>query len=465
MSVELLTRPKVDTAKFEGKVLDWNLIGSVKYISGIMRYGRLRQFVEADIFSIDSPEGEQRQLNERKVKSLVKAMKAGKYVPTTFSIGTRPVHRDRLEYTETKKNVSLILEEGEKAPLLDANHRKEALERIRAEGGNTTRAVDNLYIPYIMYLDGDTREFFLALQDGLPVNKAHMFSLRTQNDFFDNKVKGFYQLGNDAAKILHNDSYSCFGEQIRFDSSSTKYRLSIVTLMTKKETDLIFSLYGGAKIAIQHKKDARWLASMVNEAYNALTATDESMALMGQGKLLQPAPDGKNIGSYYMIALGNSLAARCWLKGIDEPTEEDLELLMETAIANLDKDASMHTTGKPKYTPYHEFAQDFFADLEPSLAEQAEMEDSETDISTKMLAFHKGIPVPLINCLSASTFGVEKMVKPKLKRKKGRKATSGIKIEVEAENEEEDEVVRPSVHVDDPDFDEEDNLKERGETE
>lgn len=459
MTTAVLTQPKADTAKFEGKVLDWNLIGTTKYISGIMRYGRLRRFVEADIFSVDSPSGEQRHLNERKVKSMVKVMKAGKFVPTTFSIGTRSTDRDRLEYTETKKNVSLMLEEGEKLPLLDANHRREALERIRAEGGNTTHAVDNLHIPYIMYLDGDTREFFLALQEGLPVNKAHIFSLRTQNDFFDKKVKGFYQLGNEAAKILHADTHSCFGEQIRFDSSSTKYRLSIVTLMTRKETDLIFSLYGGAKIATQYGKNAAWLASMINEAYNSLTATDESFALMGEGKLLQPAPDGKNIGSYYMIALGNSLAARCWLKGIDAPSEEDLELLMETAIDNLDRDAATHTTGKMKYLPFHEFAQDFFADLEPSLAEQEEIKESETDISEKMLAFHKGIPVPLINCLSASTFGVEKLVKSKLKRKKRGKATSGIQIEVENDEGEDDEVVKPRIHVDDPDFDEEEDLE------
>jgi len=453
MDSVVLEKPKVkkDTAKFEGKVFNWNVSGERKYILGAMRYGRLRQFIKADTYHITNTDGEQRDLNPRHVKKLQETIISGKYVPTVFSLGTKKNHRDSLQYTDNGKNVSLLLELGEKLSLIDANHRYAALENIRSEGGKTTLAVDNVHIPYIMYLDGDKKQDFLALQEGMPVNKSHIMSMKITNGLMDKNHSEFYKMALETAKILHSNNNSPFKNLIRFDSKPGKlYSLAITTLATKKATDLIFSLYGSAKIAIQYGKDAEWLANMIDNAYYALIDTQKGAALMADNKLLKPAPDGAKIGSYYLIALGNSLAARCLLLGTDDPDEDDLKLMVDTAVDNLNLDASSHTTGKNKYTPYFNFAQDFFADLQPSIEDMDEMNEEELDISPKMLGFHHGIPTILINCLSPSTFGVSELPKQKKERK-----TKAIAKMPDEELTDDEEYCKIKTHVDDPDFDEE----------
>jgi hypothetical protein len=444
MTEQEKTAVRLKPQKFSGQVLNWDLVDKKnrQYILGAMRYGQLRNYIKADVYSSATGLGEQREPVERHIKVLKNAMSEGKFVPTPFSIGTRKIHRDSLVVSEQGKKVELFVNEENKLPLVDANHRFEALERIRSDGNPLTRrAVDNLRIPYILYLDGDPRDDFVVLQAGMPANKAHMLSVRIETGMADDKDGPFFKMAKEAAQLLHETDGSFCKNLIKMDSRVSKLPISLSSLCAKGASELAFSLFGFAKLATKHKQDAGWIAQCIDLAYNAIKDDAEASKLLEDDKVLCPN-GGVKVGTTFIIALGLAIGARAWLNKREDPSEEDIDLMVSASLSNLNVIRKGNSSSERKRILYHEFLVDFFSDME---------DDGESDIG-----FHDGVPVYLINLLQPSTFGVSKL--PKAPKKKGRKpkATSGIVVEVTDAELEEEEGIEAELACDDPDFAEED---------
>lgn len=403
--------------KLSGKVLEFALGGKTrKYILGAVRYGHLRNFTVSEPFDARTGVGEQRMVIPSHAKHLKKEMTSGSYVPTTFSLGTRIKHREAVSVVDGV--ATLEVSDKNKLPLIDGGNRTEALENLRSEGGALEKVIDNLHIPYILYLDGNTREDFVALQAGKPVSRDHMLSVRISAGLVDHKQAPYFNIATAVAQILHTDKSSFCHNLIQFDSSGTKLPISLNSVCTKGASDLAFSLYGGAKIAVNYKKDAKWLAKCILLAYKSLRDDPDGSSLLEKGNILAPVPEGTNAGTSLIIGLGNMLAARLMFRQTEEPDQTDLDLLVGYAAEHLNVKTRGNTSADSKRSLLNNFVKDFFYDLVAKPTDEEDV-DENIDVPTKAVGSHEGIPVPLIRLLSPSTFNVSKL--PTEPRKRGRK--------------------------------------------
>lgn len=408
-----------ETQKFTGKVLSFTLGGTNrKYIVGAMRYGYIRKFTVSEPFNAKTGQGEQRAVIESHAKQLKKTMVNGTFVPTTFSLGTRQHHRDEIEINDGI--ATLVVSEDNKLPMLDGNNRSFALELIRSEDALTEKVIDNLYIPYILYINGNTREDFIALQAGKPVSRAHMLSVRIATGLIDEKHAPYFSIAKDTAQILHTTKDSFCHNLIQSDSNGAKLPLSLNSLCSKGASDLAFSLYGGAKIAHNYtddkgiSKDGVWLSECILTAFRAIQRDNKASYLLERGNILAPIPDGTKAGTSMIIGIGNMLAARLMLKQTEEPEDSDIQLLVDCAVDNFSVQTRGNTSADRKRELFKGFASDFFSDLIINSDDKPDYDD----IPAKTVGGHEGIPVVIIRLLSPSTFNVSKI--PSERKKRGR---------------------------------------------
>ena len=425
--------------KIAGKVLDFDVSGfSRKYIVGAMRYGNMRTVVGAETFDSKTGQGEQRAVIAAHAKKLKRDMALGKFSPTTWTIGTRDFHRKAIK-VDKNQMATLEVDEKNKLPLLDGNNRTEALELLRVEGGAMQRTVDNQMIPYLLYLDGDTREDFITLQAGRPVSRDHILSVRISTGLVDSKFAPYYAVATEAAQILHSEVESFCHNLIQFDSKGVKLPLSLNTLCSKSASDLAFSLYGGAKIACHYLKgesvenQAKWLSKQILEAYNVIKGSPSISKLLENGYLLSPIPKGTKAGTTMLLAIGNMLAARLMLTDKKEASEDCLDLLHECVETNLGVLIRGNSSADKKRELFNPFCVDFFEDLVATSNKEtiSEDEDDEIDVPKKYIGGHEGIPIILITLLSQSTFNVSKI--PSEGKKRGRKKKQAEALTPEGE--------------------------------
>lgn len=430
------------THKFSGTVFTSGLGGSNrKYIMGNMRYGNLKKFVEPKLFDAKTGQGEQRSTKTRRVNHLASEMDNKRYSPDTFKIGTYDNHRNNLIID--KNHVTLEVDENDKLPLLDGGHRSAALDKLASEGGEKEVIANNEQIPFLLYLDGDPKKDFVNFQEGEQVSKDHMLSVKIINGLLDAKTAPYFTIAKETAQILHTSVDSFCHNLIKFDTSSgSKLPLSLSSLSSKRASTLIFSLFGGAKIAVQHGKDSKWLSDCIIKIYSYIKENEPQ--LLQKGNILCPEPDGTKAGTTLLIALGNTLAAKTWLKHLNDPTNGDVEDLVSLAANYLARPVKGSTSDDAKRLIFKDVVVDYFSDL------------AAEDDDLKRVGVHHGIPVALISLLSPSTFDVPKLpVKPKTKGRKPKAVvTEAITYDEEEDSDSELDIEsdnRPVSSYPDPD--------------
>jgi hypothetical protein len=166
-----------------------------------------------------------------------------------------------------------------------------------------------------------------------------------------------------------------------------------------------------------------------------LEQDDEAAELIQGDHILTPEPNGTRAGTSLMIALGNLLAARLWLKQATEPEDEDLDRLVDSVVKNANLAITDNTSARAKRAIIRHIAVDYFEDM-INIVDDNKDNDVEINPPTS-IGGHEGIPVALGKLLSFSTFGITKPESPKkTKTRKPRKSPTKIEVEDTPEPEE-----------------------------
>src|SRR4051812_30513731 len=158
--------------QFVGQVFDFPLGPKPRqFVIGAVRFGNFRKFAKVKVFNAKTGEGEQRDTVKKQATKIRNAMLTGKYSPTTFYVGTGETHRQSVVVQDGM--ATLTVKENDPLPIVDAGNRTAALEMIWDEDKSLRTIVDNIFIPFLLNLNGDTKEDFVNYQEGLPVSKDH----------------------------------------------------------------------------------------------------------------------------------------------------------------------------------------------------------------------------------------------------------------------------------------------------
>ena len=406
--------------RLEGQVFHWNLGGVDRpFINVTLPFRTARALFKPDIYSALSGQGEQRAHYEPHVRKLAYDMSEGAFTPCGITVGTRQKHRDALQYAG-ENNSLVLLECGPDTPplpLLNGNHRYGALNKIRERlmeelqdkcGEPNERfeeiqaeldLLDNLPITAMVLLNGNTKDDFLNLQKGKPVDTSHILSLQIQQHLVSDKDAPYYELGMRVAKLLYKREDSPFHNKIRFDTRTNEKtlltRLPINTLMGKGGSDLGTSLYGLAKIVkgVEPADDKMKAEDVADLFVNCLNVVKEfSPEVFELGKVLTPPPEGTKGSATMLVGLVNIYA---YCLGTDSFNENDFvgavkEVLNEEVDGNFSGPIKRKLLGK--------FAKAVFKNVD--------------------VPKHSGVPVRLIELLSASTLGVQPLPKKRGRPKK-----------------------------------------------
>jgi hypothetical protein len=338
-------------------------------------------------------------------------------------------------------------------PIVDAGNRTEALHVIWEEDKSLRTTIDNIFVPYLLNLNGDTKEDFINYQAADPVSKTHILSMQIVSNMMDQQTAPFFKMARDVAMALHTNSESFCHHLIQFDSSGAKLPLSFNSLASKKDQAL--SLYGTSLLTQKNKKDSAWAADLLVEAYETLSGNMDTATLLDQGNILSPVPDGTKAGTSLLIGVGNMLIARMWLAKRENPTQEDLDLLVVCADENLREPTRGNTSADKKREIFHAFCETYFYDIL-----EAKHEDDMDNVGG-----HEGVPVPLINLLGPGTFGVSKLPSVNAagkKRGRPKKTTPAAPVENEPKKDEKERGVPSApVRVDEPKVDNEDPVDKK----
>lgn len=394
-----------------------------RYLVVTVDFNTAKQIFSADRYRAETGVGEQRELVTSHVKTLRKEIEDGNFTPTSISIGLRS-QQEGVTLVEENGFATLTLADGATLPLLDGGHRHSALEFL-FEQEAYKEEIGKSSVTALVLLDGNTKKDFLNLQKGRPVDKSHIHSLSVQEKLLKQQDAEMLTIAYDAAKLLNSDAQSPFHKQIRFDSVGVS-GIPISSLSSKGASDIATSLVGGAKIAIEFKKDAAWLAKQIVTAYIYLK-DGGAKELLERGMMLTPPPEGTKGSATMLIGVGNMLAARVALKGNTSAESIDVQTLVKTAKETLGRPVNGNFSGPTKRTVMGAFAEAFFADI-------VTKEDS-----------HFGVPKKLIKLLSVSTFASPKMEKEvvqkepkpvvvKVKKEKAKKAETAPVAEPEKDD-------------------------------
>jgi hypothetical protein len=402
--------------KLTGGFSEWTLCDRKRQYGTVQNlpFCEAREYIVPVCFNGQTGFGQQRDIVESHVRRLKKEMEAGTYTPTNISAACSKKHRSALMLNN---DGTFVLSVSSADPLLhtDGGHRFAALQSMvkeleekveKAEGEEKEQLsrwleqARNVPVTVTVYFDGNPAEDFVRLQQGRPVDAAHLLSLKVQHKVLDNPA---VRVAFEVAKVLHKQKDSPLHSLVRFDSRG-KLPLPVSTICSTGSSDIGTSLVGLARVGQMgdNPKEAAWLANAVIAATQALQK--EAQALLDHGKVLAMMANGGKKGSTTMlVGLGVVLAYRMVVLGHSQPTEEDLTRLVQTANNKLNESVNGNFSGPTKRKLLGLFAQDFLADLTGPK--------------------HCGLPVTLLRTLSPSTFGVEPLPKEKKRRPKATKGT------------------------------------------
>jgi len=97
-----------------------------------------------------------------------------------------------------------------------------------------------------VYFDGDPAQDFVRLQQGRPVDSAHLFSLKVQQQMLGDAA---VQAGFQVARLLHKQEGSPLRNLLRFDSR-VRLPLPVSTVCSTGASDLGTSLVGLGRIGL-----------------------------------------------------------------------------------------------------------------------------------------------------------------------------------------------------------------------
>jgi hypothetical protein len=428
----------------QGEIQAWDVGGvNREYIVVTLPYGVASQIYKTNIYSAKSGLGEQRQEIETHVKKLQAAMQAGRFTPTSVAVGTKSSHRKSIQFSELESGeqvrirmaeLTIDLDKSEPLPLIDGGQRFGAMKRMHksADSEEARKAIEMLPVTAFIYLDGSTRDDFVALNQGKNIDAAHLLSMRVQQKALSAQDMPYFKLAIEVARLLNEDADSPFYKQIRFDSRGIA-PLNINTLCGKGKSDIATSLIGLAKIAIDGPHgadgplDAEALAGVFQTAY--MTIKEQAGDLYQPNKVLTPPPDGTKGSATMLIGVATLYTYRLALGDKDEDVVQ--QELVDAAKESLDDMILGNFSGPYKRECMGAFAKAFF--------------------KLCSVEKHHQVPKELVQLLSPSTFGLPKIPKekkpkapPKPRQKKGTKKV--IKTEV-TETITGDVVVDPNVKV------------------
>lgn len=390
-----------------------------EYIVVTLPFSEARKYFSTEIYQADTGFGEQRELIESHVKSIKQEIIDDNFTPTSVTVGLRDLQC--LSYEPQEQNiVSLKLSEDTTLPLLDGGHRFFALE-VLYKDEKYRKDIGDSAITALIMLNGNTKKDFLNLQKGRPVDKSHIYSLSIQENLVKSEESATLTLAYDAAKILNEEEKSPFYKQIRFDSRRVS-GIPISTLSSKGASDIATSLVGGAKIAIENQKDAKWYADCIITCFTSLKS--HCSELLEPGMKLCPPPRGTKGSATMLIGIGNMLAYRIIKRGDNFAIDKDIEALISSAKRTMSEQVRGNFSGSFKRDLMRDFTKLYFSDI------------------CVYSELHYGIPIVLIKLLSASTFSLPKLGKNKKKKtsksKKNEKEEKRLKdLEKQVENEKE----------------------------
>jgi hypothetical protein len=398
-----------------GKVEEFGLQGKKrKYLVVSLPFKEAKDIFSAERYRAGTGAGEQRELVMTHVKSIRKEIEDGNFTPTSVSVGVR----ENVEVVNKENGqAEVTICDGVTLPLLDGGHRFAALDLLYTKDEHK-EDIGNSTVTALVMLDGNTKKDFLNLQKGRPVDKSHIHSLSIEEKLVSSKDVEVLTLAYETAKLLNANEQSPFYKQIRFDSCGVS-GIPIATLSGKGASDIATSLVGGARIALQGGKNAEWLAKCITIAYSFLK--EKSKSLLEVGMKLCPPPQGTKGSATMLIGVGNLLAFRAIMRGVEFPEVTDVDKLCLSALKTLDGQIKGNFAGPTKRTSMGNFAEDFLADL---------VNESNN---------HYGLPKKLIEVLSPSTFAVPVLPKEKVVKVKPEK-----KVKVKKKDKEEDvELLEP----------------------
>ena len=375
-----------------GRVHTWHMGDKRQYLQTVLPYGVARRVLRSESYDHHTGHGEQRAEVPTHVSDLAEAIRDGTFTPTSLAAGLRPAHRVNL--SQNGDDVSLEVFLDQPLPLTDGQQRMAALRKLRevAERQRDARMVeriDDLPLPIVIHLTGDTQRDFINLQLGRSVDPALLHSLRIrQGMFVDNDLM---KRANDVATLLHTSTDSPFFKQIRFNATSHA-PIPVTTLAGRGASDASTSLVGMAKLAnFAGIQDAKPLANIIISLYQHIRKLPGLAPLLSVGMPLAPPPEGGRGQATCWV--GVSTVCLYWLKanGRTDVTPRMLEKAGESAALTMGVACDMSI--QAKRATMREFAKVMLEDVQ--------------------VEKHGGIPVELLQVIAPSAYGLPSLPKPK----------------------------------------------------
>ncbi|OJW23007.1 MAG: hypothetical protein BGO49_28140 [Planctomycetales bacterium 71-10] len=316
-------------------------IGGREYVLVDLEYVQARDILKAEAYNPQTGKGWQRELNEDKAGKLVAAMRGGHYTPAAFSASISDKH------TVNRKGDHVeILGVTRDTPLnqIDGQHRSWALAKLFAE--DQDKWTDTT-IPLLITLDHSRlAEDFLNLQKSNPVARNLLRSIEVKEGLITDADKmELITLATDVISKLALTKTSFMPNGVAYTSNEKK-KMQYSSLISPGASTLATTVYGGAKIAKDKGKSAKWLYDVYMVGWNYLeknlkpadseipNETTTRLAFMSDGKndirLLTPlSKDGNRGGTSLLIAVLNMLAWSTAKADLDAPAENDLKKMCE----------------------------------------------------------------------------------------------------------------------------------------
>lgn len=444
-----------ETYTFSGRLCQWKVDPKLSPLEWIMvtipfeiveKWFFLQTYRDADK---KEKQGFQRLQTPSHVKKLWSEMDSNHYTPAVWAACTLPSHKKTTKVDRESGEVSIVVNANAKLAIIDGGHRRKALidelDMLRAKLGtdnakketkddaqNRINTILATEISIQVFLDPSRlQEHFLNLQKGRPPDRDMVRSMEEQNGLLGTK-QSVANFTRELAHLLAEDNESFLYGQIKFDSAhgGSIHYASIVTFTT---SEFATTLTGGGRLclACQPQKEASWLHKVYDAVFYALKeygskTEDDKPQLFRPDYLLTPngIMSGTRGGSAFLVGLGNMLAFRMIMLGHETATEEDLRLLTDVA-ENVFNRPHTGQSANDKRKLMSDFAQQFFADLEAD----------DIHPNFRGIGMHEGIPIPLLETLSYSTFGVKNPNKGKQPAPTGPMSPIGVPVLMTPEHE------------------------------
>lgn len=372
-----------------------------KYFVATIPFKIAHQIFSRRLFNGETGRGEQRNIDSKHVSKLAKAVENNEFTPTVWGAELTKTHIEQLQYHDNGRvTLELDLEKFSPIPLIDGGHRNEGLFKLRKkfeEEEQDVSVIDNQPVTVMIYCDGDPKLDFIRLQEGKPVSRNHLISLRHAKGDLD-KPQGF---AFEVIKCMADeDSGTFLANLVSFDTR-TSLGLTINGLIGTNASDICGSAVAGARICLDYEQPDSFLAQLYQDVYD--TIHDQCVELTEQDKLFQKYRNGGKKGSINLIiGIGNMLAFRLCKEGRDGSTDDDLNAVAVAIQETMSKESDDIALGVDvKRRLFGAYAQFYFADMVD--------QDSESPLPA-----HHGIPIELLEkYIAPSSFGVPALPKTK----------------------------------------------------